>query len=124
LAILSLLVIGTWLVLTEMLFIYIVYILAFIGAIIMLFLSVVLMLPASVTASPTQNNSLLCVVVYTELSSNPFLFDILIFFTVTVCINYIYYIVLQLEVFDILKHTIYPILAKNGIEQSMAIMLP
>jgi NADH:ubiquinone oxidoreductase subunit 6 (subunit J) len=124
LAILSLLVIGTWLVLTEMLFIYIVYVLAFVGAIIMLFLSVVLMLPASVTASPIQNNSLLCIVVYTELNSNPFLFDILIFFTVTACINYIYYIVLQLEVFDILKHTIYPILAKNGIEQSMAIMLP
>jgi len=50
LAIISLLVVGTWAYFTDITFLYIVYILAFVGAVIMLFLSVILMLPASVTA--------------------------------------------------------------------------
>lgn len=47
---LSLISVGTWAYFTDLTFLYIVYILAFTGAVVMLFLSVILMLPASVTA--------------------------------------------------------------------------
>jgi len=47
---------------TEINIIFLVYILAFIGAVIMLFLSVVLMLPASVFTQKQQNNLLIFVI--------------------------------------------------------------
>ena len=51
LAALSVLVVGCWACVTDFTVLYIVYILAFVGAVIMLFLSIVLMLPASAIAS-------------------------------------------------------------------------
>lgn len=51
LVILSILTVATWAYFTDLTFLYIVYILAFTGAVIMLFLSVVLMLPTSVTTN-------------------------------------------------------------------------
>jgi NADH:ubiquinone oxidoreductase subunit 6 (subunit J) len=51
LAILSLSIIALWSYYTDLTFIYIVYILAFVGAVVMLFLSVILMLPSSITSS-------------------------------------------------------------------------
>jgi NADH:ubiquinone oxidoreductase subunit 6 (subunit J) len=56
LILLSILVVALWMIYAEMLFLFIVYIIAFIGAIIMLFLSVVLMLPASITVYHKQNS--------------------------------------------------------------------
>jgi len=43
---------------THFLFVYLVYILAFVGAVLMLFLSVVLMLPISTLKAPTRFKSL------------------------------------------------------------------
>lgn len=67
LASLSLLVVGTWVYFTDMTFIYIVYILAFIGAVIMLFLSVILMLPASAI---TQNKVEFKLIIFSILFEN------------------------------------------------------
>jgi NADH:ubiquinone oxidoreductase subunit 6 (subunit J) len=61
LAALSLIVVGTWACFTELTFLYIVYVLAFTGAVVMLFLSVVLMLPASVTSGGRVGYILLAV---------------------------------------------------------------
>jgi len=54
LGVLSILIAATWTSLSEMLFLYVAYVLAFVGAVVMLFLSVVLMLPRSVI-SPIQS---------------------------------------------------------------------
>ena len=60
---LSLLVVGTWVYFTDVIFLYIVYILAFVGAVVMLFLSVILMLPASVTTSNNTSINYMYVIV-------------------------------------------------------------
>jgi len=59
LAALSLFIAGMWSYFSDLTFLYIVYILAFIGAVVMLFLSIVLMLPASTTARASVQNSAL-----------------------------------------------------------------
>jgi len=51
LGVMSILVAGLWGYTTDLSFIYVVYILAFVGAVIMLFLSVILMLPSSAISS-------------------------------------------------------------------------
>lgn len=63
LIILSILAVLLWLIFSEVLFIFIVYILAFIGAIIMLFLSVILMLPTSTIHRYTFNFSLATLII-------------------------------------------------------------
>lgn len=59
LASLSLITVGVWAYFTDLTFLYIVYILAFTGAVVMLFLSVILMLPASVTSKNSLTNGLI-----------------------------------------------------------------
>lgn len=59
LGILSIFAIALWAVLTGPNFVYIVYILAFVGAVIMLFLSVILMLPSSAITPPVRIAGLL-----------------------------------------------------------------
>lgn len=54
LSIMSLLVIALWMYTTEITIVFLVYILAFVGAVIMLFLSVILMLPSSVFIPKNQ----------------------------------------------------------------------
>jgi hypothetical protein len=54
LGVMSILIAALWAYTTDLTFIYIVYILAFVGAVVMLFLSVILMLPSSVVASATR----------------------------------------------------------------------
>jgi NADH-quinone oxidoreductase subunit A len=56
LAFLSILIIAMWSFFTDIIFIYIVYILAFVGAVVMFFLSVILMLPSSVTFTNSLKN--------------------------------------------------------------------
>src|SRR4051812_15021707 len=50
LGVLSILVAATWAYVTDLSFVYVVYVLAFVGAVVMLFLSVILMLPSSAVA--------------------------------------------------------------------------
>ncbi len=79
---LSLLVVGTWAYFTDIIFLYIVYILAFVGAVVMLFLSVILMLPASITltANNTSNlNNCMYLFLITELAYTKFPAEISIF---------------------------------------------
>jgi hypothetical protein len=54
LAVLSVFVVALWAYLTDVTFIYVVYILTFVSAVVMLFLSVVLMLPSSALAVPKR----------------------------------------------------------------------
>lgn len=56
LAVLSVFVVALWAYLTDVTFIYVVYILTFVSAVVMLFLSVVLMLPSSAIAVNSKNN--------------------------------------------------------------------
>jgi NADH:ubiquinone oxidoreductase subunit 6 (subunit J) len=60
LAVLSLIVVATWLYATELMYPLIAYIIAFLGAIVMLFLSVVLMLPSSVISKQDLPSPVLC----------------------------------------------------------------
>jgi len=62
LVILSILTVATWAYFTDLTFLYIVYILAFTGAVVMLFLSVVLMLPTSVTTNLQPHNFYLIII--------------------------------------------------------------
>ena len=59
LGIMSILVAALWAYSTDLIFIYVAYILAFVGAVIMLFLSVILMLPSSVVSSMARFSFLL-----------------------------------------------------------------
>lgn len=54
LGVMSILIAALWAYTTDLTFIYIVYILAFVGAVVMLFLSVILMLPSSVVTSTAR----------------------------------------------------------------------
>lgn len=57
LAVLSVFVVALWAYLTDVTFIYVVYILTFVSAVVMLFLSVVLMLPSSAIAVTKRNGT-------------------------------------------------------------------
>lgn len=61
LGVMSILIAALWAYNTDLTFIYIVYILAFVGAVVMLFLSVILMLPSSVVASTARLSLLLLI---------------------------------------------------------------
>lgn len=72
LAVLSVFVVALWAYLTDVTFIYVVYILTFVSAVVMLFLSVVLMLPSSaISISSTKQSNLLLAAVagYSQLES-------------------------------------------------------
>jgi len=67
LSFLSLLVIGLWIYATDMLFIFLVYVLAFVGAVIMLFISVILMLPSTSSVYSSSLNRLILIVAVTPM---------------------------------------------------------
>jgi len=56
LGVLSILVAATWAYITDLSFVYVVYVLAFVGAVVMLFLSVILMLPSSAVTTAKRVN--------------------------------------------------------------------
>jgi len=85
LSLLSILTVATWSFLSDLLFIYIVYIIAFVGAVMMLFLSVVLMLPTSVV-SPSAKMVFVCQVSSNEIFSLATTKDLIIFVTSSVFI--------------------------------------
>jgi len=82
------LVVGTWTYFTDFTFLYIVYILAFVGAVIMLFLSVILMLPSSITSSNIRHISLPLGSVITELSADVDNGNIVYLIVVFIIINF------------------------------------
>jgi len=90
LAFLSILVVSMWAYFTDFTFIYIVYILAFVGAVIMLFLSVILMLPSSVITDPQKQmnfNSAGLLIVVIELNNNNQQTSLVAIFMVLLLIN-------------------------------------
>ena len=98
LASLSLAVISTWIYFTDLIFLYIVYILAFIGAVIMLFLSIVLMLPSSTININNKINSLFLVIII-EMSDtfiSQYYIKIFTIFIFIFCIIYLLFIIFNI----------------------------
>jgi len=96
LAWLSILTVGVWAYFTDLTFLYIVYILAFTGAVVMLFLSVILMLPASVTANSPASALLFVITETTHASSSGLLFFTILYLSVLFALICIYSIVRHL----------------------------
>jgi len=102
LGVMSILVAGLWSYTTDLTFIYVVYILAFVGAVIMLFLSVILMLPSSAISSNRAAINILLLQ-----STDTFIFKFGSFFqllTVVVIIFTILYFIYDIYVL-LTKHT-------------------
>jgi NADH:ubiquinone oxidoreductase subunit 6 (subunit J) len=101
---LSLLIIGLWSYSTDFIFIYIVYILAFIGAVLMLFLSVVLMLPSSVISNTNISKFNLLLICY-ESQGNYYYYNFLCFLVLLLALNYVIVpIVLDFQTFNFKKY--------------------
>lgn len=94
---LSILVVGTWAYFTDLTFLYIVYILAFTGAVVMLFLSVILMLPASVTSGIKTTSLLFIITEVTHNNVNLLFINSVIYYLLIIGFIGFYYIISYLK---------------------------